>query len=199
MVNKKLVLGVTGSFGSGKTTVCRFLRQLGADVVDADRIARQLILRGSSCYSQLISAFGPDILKKNKRLNRRKLAAQVFGDKKMLQRLNRVMHPAIIRRMRKELKDSTKKVVALDAPLLFECGLRKVADKVLVVKVSSSRQLQRLSRRLSVGRRGLLRVIKSQMPLAAKLRLADFIIDNNGSLEQTRKQVEKVWRLLWRN
>jgi dephospho-CoA kinase len=193
----KLVIGVTGSFGSGKSTVAGMFQGLGACVIDADKIARRVVSPGGGCYKKLIHTFGPGILKKG-RVDRARLARLVFAEARLLRKLNRITHPAIIRIIKQDIRRAKKALVVLDAPLLIEAGLRKAVDKLIVVKVSKDTQLKRLRQKGLKTNEIILRV-KSQMPLSRKVRLADFIIDNNGTVEKTRKQVAQIRRQLWKS
>jgi len=190
---------LTGSFGSGKTTVARFLQRLGAKVIDADSLAHESLMRGAPAYRKAVRVFGRDILNQGRSIDRRKLAAKVFCDRRLLSRLNRMIHPEVIRKIRQEIRGSTEKIIVLDVPLLVEAGLRKYVDKLVVVSINRPIQIKRV--RIKTGLKGeeILCRIKCQLPLATKIRLADFVIDNNGSLSKTRKQVLRVWKTLREN
>lgn len=196
---QKVVLGLTGSFGSGKTTVAGIFRSFGAKIVDADRLARRLAHPQGKIYKRITLAFGRGILKKNKTIDREKLSQIVFKRKDSLRELNRIMHPEIIRMLKKETKSAKQKLVVMDAPLLIEAGLADFADKVVVVKIDREKQIERLKKRTSLSKGQILLRIKSQIPLRNKACLADFIIDNNGSIAETRKQAEAIRRKLWKN
>ena len=196
---KKIVLGLTGSFGSGKTTVAGIFRSYGAEIIDADRIAHSCIAGGTLSYKRICKAFGKDILKKNRTIDRVKLARIVFDNKGLLKKLNKIIHPEVIRIIRKKIKKSKSKIIVLDAPLLLEAGLRRMVDKLIVVKIKRAEQLERIQRKFSFSREDILKRIKRQMPLQLKVRLADFVIDNSGTIEETKKQIEEIRRLLWKN
>jgi len=197
-----VILGITGSFGSGKTTVARIFKSLAgarATVIDADALAHRELVPGTRTYRKVIAAFGRGILKNNVTIDRAALAKKVFADRHLLNKLMRIVHPGVIRTIRKEIKDNPAKIIILDAPLLIEAGLHKGVDKLVVVKTGRDKQIKRLSRDRGLERKGILKRINSQMPLGKKIRLADFVIDNNGSIQETRKQAVKIWRLLWKN
>lgn len=195
-----MIIGVTGSLASGKSTVTRMLVRPGAKIIDADQIAHAVISPKSPVYKKIIKAFGRDILEGDKRnINRRKLADLVFSDKRLLLKLNCLVHPEIIRVIKREIKDSKAKTLILDAPLLIEAGLHKIVDKLVVVKIDRKKQLARARNKSALTNAQILRRIKSQMPLRDKVRLADFVIDNSGTIEKTREQVGKIGRKLWRN
>ncbi len=198
--NKKIILGITGSLASGKSTVAKMFQLYGAGVIDADKIGHSLLKTGSRVYQKILRNFREDILRKNGSIDRRRLAGLVFRDEEELKRLNRIMHPEIIRAIKIRISSAKSGVLVLDAPLLIESGLQGLADKLIVVKSSRVKQLKRINKRkIPLSNKQALRIIKAQMPLKDKIRLADFVIDNNGTLSQTRKQVGQIRRLLWRS
>ena len=194
---KKLILGITGSFGSGKTTVAGYFKSLGAEVIDADTIAHRIIKPGSNIYKKIVDAFGCNILKKNKDIDRDRLAKIVFDNKYLLNRLNRIMHPRIIKIMKETIKNSAKNIIVLDAPLLVEAGLRRLADKLIVVKITRQKQIERILKyKRSLKKIDILKRIGYQMPLSYKVRIADFVIDNSKTINNTENQVIKIWKKL---
>jgi len=195
----KLILGVTGSFGSGKTTAAGFFRSFGAEIIDADKLARKSTIPGSQAYRKIIRAFGKDILSKNKAIDRRKLAGIVFNDKKLLKKLNSIIHPGVIRAIISRIRDSRSEIVVLDVPLLIEAGLRRLVDIVIVVKITRAKQIKRLQKKTALSNGEILNRIESQISQNAKLRFANFIIDNNGTIGETKIQVERIRRMLWKN
>jgi dephospho-CoA kinase len=198
--NKKLIIGLTGSFGTGKSTVAGMLRALGARIIDADRISHGLINKPQEkVYKDIIRLFGKGICAGNGVIDRRKLAEKVFRDENNLAKFNEIMHPAIINSMMRRIKDGKEKIVVLDAPLLFETRLDRVVDKVVVVKASLENQIARVQKKRGLSKADIILRIKSQIPLKEKLRLADFVIDNNGTVANTRKQVALIRRLWWRS
>lgn len=195
----RIVLGITGSFGSGKSTVAALFRSLGAKVIDADKLAHALISPGKPAYKKIIRVFGKGVLKKNKAINRNLLAEIVFGNKELLSELNRIVHPQVIRLIKGRIKASQKKVVILDAPLLIEAGLTSQVDKLIVVKARKEAQVKRVKAKSVLSKPDILKRIKAQIPLSDKVRRADFVIDNNGTKENTKKEVLRIWRSLWKN
>jgi dephospho-CoA kinase len=197
--NKKLILGLTGGIASGKSTVAAMFKSLGARVIDADKISHSLIKPDTRVYRKIVRTFGRKILNKDRTVKRSELGRIVFNDKDRRKKLNRIMHPEIIRIIRKKLNALRKGTVVLEAPLLIESGLTGLVDKLIVVNVSLANQIKRIQRKNPINNKEILKRIKSQMPLEKKVRLADFVIDNNGTKEKTRKQVAKIRRLWWKN
>jgi dephospho-CoA kinase len=196
---KKIIIGITGTFGSGKTAVANVFRSFGARVIDADKIAHRLLIPGSQAYGKIIRNFGPAILRKDKTIDRRRLSAIVFEDKKKRNKLNNITHPEVIRIIKRRIRDSSSKVIVLDAPLLIEAGLINLVDKLIVVTISPKKQIARLLAKTPLDRGQILKRINAQIAQNQKIRLADFIIDNSASIKQTRKQVQKIRRILWKN
>lgn len=199
MPQKRLIIGVTGSFGSGKTTVAGIFKSFGAKVIDADRIAHRIIRTRSKIYKKIINIFGKGILKGDKSIDRYKLAQVVFNDKRLLEKLNRITHPEIIRIIKKKIKASKAKLVVLDAPLLIEAGLENLVDKLIAVKINRKQQIGRILKRTRIKKSEILKRIRYQIPLGDKLRLADFVIDNSGTIKKTKRQVRQIRRQLWKS
>lgn len=195
-VNKKIILGITGSFGSGKSTVAAFFKRYGAEIIDADRIAHQLIRPGTQAYKKIAKVFGKGILKKDSSINRKELSRIVFENKKLLASLNALIHPAVISIMRKRLRASENGIVVLDAPLLLEAGLKDWVDKLIVVTLGRDEQLSRIGKKTGLSKDQICARIRHQISLSRKVRNADFVIDNNGSRANTGKQVAGIWRRL---
>lgn len=195
---KKVILGITGSFGCGKTTCARMFRRLGASVISADRIYHRLIKSKGLIYKRIVSAFGPDILKDNRQIDREKLGKIVFSQKHLLKKLSRITHPAIINNIKYELtrlkKAGRAKAIVIDAPLLIESGLTKMIDSLIVVRIDRKNQIKRCKNQRGLSRDEIIKRIKGQLPLSKKIKLADYVIDNNGTLKQTREQIKKIWK-----
>ncbi len=194
------VIGLTGGIASGKSLVSRFLRELGAIIIDADQVARDIVRPGSPAWRQIVQEFGETVCKPDGSLDRRVLGRIVFHDTDKLDKLNRITHPYIISEI-KRLLDGYRKnppgaVVVLDAPLLLEVGLEKVVDEVWVVYVDYQTQLERLMKRDGFNSEEAARRISSQIPLEEKVKLADHVIDNRGGPEETFLQVRRLWNSL---
>jgi dephospho-CoA kinase len=194
----KIVIGVTGSLASGKSTVARMFKTRVCQLIDADRLAHQSLSRGGSVYKKIISFFGKGILKKNKNIDRGKLARIVFVNRLALEKLNSFVHPAVIKEISRRILNSKKKIVILDAPLIIEAGLRPMLDKLVVVTVKKSQQFSRARKSLALSEKQTGMRIKSQISQKGKSRFANFIIDNSGTMRKTRKQVSEIRRLLWK-
>lgn len=194
-----LIIGLTGGLATGKTTVADMFARLGAKVINADTIVHQLLAPGGSCLKAVRKAFGNDIFP-NGQIDRRKLAGIVFKDRKKLRQLEKILHPEVKKIIKEEIKryrkSKKKGIVILDVPLLFEVGLEKNVDYIVVVKASRDVQLKRAAQNLWLTKSEALRRIKAQLPLGVKSRLADIIINNQGSKKQVEKEVEKVWQRL---
>lgn len=195
------VIGLTGGIASGKSAVSSILRQLGAEVIDADVVARQVVAPGEPAWQRIIQAFGPEILKDDGNINRPLLGQIIFNDPVKRKILNEITHPEIIKSIAAEAEkyraqNKKGQVVVIDAPLLLEVGLHKLVDEVWVIYVSPETQIERLMKRNNFTREQALARINSQMPLEEKLRFADRIINNDGSLANTRKQIEQLMKSL---
>ncbi len=193
-----IVIGLTGGIASGKSTVTALLKEKGAVIIDADKIAREIMSKGEPGWFEVLNYFGDEILNDDRSdIDRKKLASIVFSDKAKLEALNNITHPKIIEEIKKqveEYKKACKKIIVIDAALLIEAGLDKIVDEVWVVAANEDVQLQRLmAREKDITKDEAVKRIKSQMPLAEKLKFADRVIDNNSSIEETKNQVDKIW------
>lgn len=188
-------IGLTGGIGSGKSTVAAMLVAHGAVIVDADQIARDIVEPGGPALAELVTEFGPRILREDGSLNRGELAALAFSDSRATQRLNAIMHPLIAAESRRRIQAAgDTPVVVYDMPLLVETGQQDLVDLVVVVDVPEEVQVAR-----AVGLRGMdeadvRRRIEAQASRDERLAAADVVIDNAGELAVTREQVEALWR-----
>lgn len=193
------VIGLTGGIASGKSTVSNFLRELGAVVIDADAIARQLANPQQPLWQKFVEHFGEQVLLADKSLDRRKIGAIVFADKEQRRWLDEVSHPLIEKELRRQLaagKAQQTDVVVLDVPLLYEVQWDKLTDEVWVVYVDEQTQLERLQKRDAMPEALARQRIAAQLPLEEKARKADVVIDNMGLQEQTKEQVRVRWSFL---
>ncbi|MBW6508588.1 MAG: dephospho-CoA kinase [Desulfuromonadales bacterium] len=193
-----MILGVTGNIASGKSSVCRELARRGAQVVDADQLAREVVAPGSPVLEQLVAAFGEDILKADGSLDRQCLGDLIFSDPSARERLNAIIHPAIAalsaQRLQK-LRDSAPLVI-YEAPLLYEVGAETRVDKVLLVTIDPEVQLARLMERDGLDVRSAQQRIAAQMPQEQKIARADYLVDNSSGRAETIAQIEELWPLL---
>ena len=189
-----MYLGLSGGIGSGKSTVAKILSNLGAVVIDADVIAREVLEPNQAGYQKAIEVFGESILDSDLRIDRKMLAELVFQDSNELAKLEAIVHPAVIARVaqiRNSLPEST--VVVYDTPLLFEKNLQGQFDKVLIVVTDSAHRKARLIER-GLEMTDIEARIANQATDAQRRTVADFVIENNGSPEQLQDQVTKVWQ-----
>lgn len=187
-----LVLGLTGGIASGKSMVAGMFQNLGAEVVSADDLARDVVRPGSAILARIAEQFGNQVLRSDGGLNRPVLAEKIFSDPQARKALDRITHPAIAElasRRFKALAQKGSRIVVYDAPLLYEAGADKQVDEVVVVAVDAETQLRRLMLRDGLDQLAAKARIDAQMPLVQKIARADYVIDNNGSLEATRQQV----------
>ncbi len=200
MLVDTLILGVTGNIASGKSTIVGAFAKLGAAVLDADQVARDVVAPGSPVLQQLLERFGADILLEDGQLDREALGGIVFADQVARQDLNGIMHPAIgqlaVERLQKLKKMPGLPLIVYEAPLLFEAGAEGRVDQVLVVKIEPQLQLQRLMQRDHLDEVAALQRIAVQMSQEEKLSRADYVIDNSGTVEEVLRQVEDLWREL---
>jgi dephospho-CoA kinase len=194
-----IIVGLTGSVGTGKSTVTNFFRELGAYIIDWDELAREKIRPHSKAWEKIIDYFGKNILNDDLTINRQKLAETVFTDKGKVTELNQIVHPEVFKedeRITNEIKNRDPDALIIkDIPLLFELTYPIVVDKTVVVSASEQTQLTRLEEK-GMSRDDAKNRMKSQLPLEQKIKSADFVIDNNGPLEETKRQVEDIYSLL---
>jgi dephospho-CoA kinase len=198
-----LVVGVTGGVASGKTTVSRILQQEGAYLIDADLIARELVQPQTPTWSDVIGVFGREILEKDESINRKALADRVFSCPQKRGQLERILHPQISREIDRRIEEIRKKdpeaVVVVDAALLVETGAHRRMDKLIVVTATEAQQVERLGRRTGAAPQEARGILSAQMPLAEKLNVADFIIRNEGTLEETIRRAKEIFQELKTN
>lgn len=195
-----LIVGLTGGVASGKTAVSQVLKEEGAYIIDADQIARELVQPHKPAWNELIRAFGKGILQEDGFIHRKKMADKVFADPKKRKLLNQILHPRIKEEMDRRTKEIGQKdpeaIVVIDAPLIVELGDHREMDKLIVVASTQTQQIERLKERDGIGPEEALRILSSQMPVEEKVNLADFVIRNEGSLEETKKRAKEVFKEL---
>jgi dephospho-CoA kinase len=192
------VVGLTGGIASGKSTVARMLADLGAQIVDADQVARQVVEPGEPAYEEIVAAFGKEVLLPDGQgmIDRKKLGAMVFADPEKRKRLNAITHPRIAAETQKRLMAlgaAGQRVAVYEAALLVENGVHRGLGGLIVVACSEMEQITRIMRRDNLSQEEAVQRVRAQAPLSDKVAVATWVIDTNGSLEATKKQVEKVW------
>jgi dephospho-CoA kinase len=205
-----LKVGLTGGIASGKSVVGEMFVALGACLVQADRIAHDLMLPGQPVYNQVVRHFGGAILNPDLSINRAKLADAAFGpattsrSPSRIEELNRIVHPAVLRSQEEWVEEMGRQdphaVAIVEAALILEAGAAKRFDRLLVVTCSDEQRIARFAARhklaLDAARKEVERRMAAQLPEAEKAKAADYVIDNSGSLDQTREQVRQVWQHL---
>lgn len=189
-----MILGITGSIGSGKTTAAKIFSKYHYSRIDADEIGHKLLKSDKKIKNRAIKEFGKEILDKNGNIDRKKLGEIVFNDRNKLKKLNSIMHPPIISEIKNQIKKIQKKCgadakIIIDAPLLLEIGADKLVDKVVVLKAFHENVI---SRNKHFSMEQLEKISMTQMSLAEKLKKADFMIDNTKDMSHLKKQVKEI-------
>ena len=195
-----LRVGLTGGLASGKSFVGGQLSELGCLLIQADEIGRQVQQEGAEAYEEIVREFGAGILRPDRQIDRRKLAEQVFGRPDQLQKLNRIVHPLVRARMEKEIAEFAAReprgIAVVEAAILVETGSFRSYDRLIVVVASEEQQIERAMARDHISREEALSRMRRQMPLAEKVKYADYIIDSSGSKEHTIEQTRAVYASL---
>jgi dephospho-CoA kinase len=190
---KHYLIGLTGNIGCGKSTVASMLAELGAEVIDADKLVHQLMEPGTSVWHSLVRRFGQGILRPDGTIDRARLGEIVFRDRAALADLEAITHPGARKLAEERIAQSKKPVVVLEAIKLIEAGWSRRVDSVWVVTCRREQQMERLKRSRGLSQAEAELRVDAQPPAADKLKHAHVVIDNSGSLEQTRRQVEAAW------
>jgi dephospho-CoA kinase len=192
-----LKVGLTGGIASGKSMVAQAFARLGAKVLDADKVAREVVLPGQPAWRKLQQAFGPQFFLPDGEVNRSKLRRLVFADPEERSKLNAIVHPEVMKEINCRFEQLTTSapdaVVVVDVPLLLEVGVAHRFDRVIVVYVTKSIQIERLRQRDGLSLEEARRALSTQMVLNKKVEQADYVIDNSGTRAKTQAQVEEVW------
>ena len=190
-----MYIGVTGQIGSGKTTAARILASFGAVLIDADTIGHQVVDRSAPLRKRLARQFGGEILTPSGKLSRKKLARLAFADEAAKQRLNRLVHPFLLKELRRLMKELAKRhnVVVIDAALLLDWELDRLMDLVLVVHASEETRLKRLAAR-GFSKEDVLARQRAQVPLSENQRRADYVILNNGTVEKLQTKLQRLYK-----
>jgi dephospho-CoA kinase len=191
-------IGLTGGIATGKSTVAAMLVERGALLVDADQVAREVVMPGEPALEAVASTFGQAVIHTDGTLNRKALGEIVFNNRDRLMQLESILHPAIRNRMQQRIRQyeeqNPKQLVVADIPLLYETGQEELYEGIMVVYVPQQLQLTRLMERNGLAQEEALRRIGLQMDIEQKRSRADWVIDNSSSLEQTKRQVDEFWK-----
>jgi len=193
------VIGLTGGIGSGKSTVAQFLAELGAVILDADKIGHEVFRPDSGGWREIVAAFGKQILASDGNIDRKKLGDIVFGNAESLSRLNQIMHPRmydVVKAQLEEYRRQGMRVVVLEAALLLETGWTSLVDEVWVTTASESTVLKRLEERTGLSQAESLARIRSQLPSAERARHADVVINTDCGLDESKSKVKELWQRL---
>lgn len=196
-----LNVGLTGGIACGKSTVGRMLEEKGAFLIDFDRLAHEVEEPDQPAWRNIVDCFGPEVLRADRTLDRARLGAIVFADRRKLDKLNELVHPAVFdawqSRMAAIRANRPDAIVIADIPLLVELGMQGRVDLVMLVYIPRDEQIRRLILRNGYSREEALQRVRSQMPIEDKIPFADILVDNSGTMEQTRTFIDDIWpRLL---
>lgn len=192
------IIGLTGNISSGKSSVSKILEALGAIIIDADQISRDMVKPKSPALNQISHEFGKEVLDKNGELNRQKLGEIIFRSPEKREKLNKILHPLIKEELKSIIKqyeeDSMLKVLVLEIPLLVEAKMQDLVDEIWLITINPDIQLERLQKRNNLSLEEAILRVNSQMKQEEKLNYANKIIDNSRGLEQTKKQIINLWQ-----
>ena len=198
--DNRLLVAVTGGIASGKSAVSKMLEKVGAPVIDYDVVAREIVEPGKPAWKDIVACFGEDVLKENRRIDRKKLSDIVFRDTEKRKKLEGFTHPRIIEEAERQADEIARKnpkaIIQVAVPLLIEINIQHKFHKVLLVYVPRETQIERLLKRDAITREAAESILRAQMPIEEKLKYADFVIHNEGTLDETARQVEQVWEEL---
>ncbi len=190
-----LIVGLTGGIATGKSTVTQMFKSIDIPVVETDKIAKDMLMKGTEGYEEVIAFFSKSILLTDNEINRKKLAQIVFSNPQRRKRLNEIVHPrvkSIVKTEIQKYKELGTKMIVIDVPLLFETDFIDLVDKTIVVYTTYKRQKERLMERERIDKEYAEIKISAQMPLNRKVDLADYVIDNSASILNTRKEFNKI-------
>lgn len=192
--------GLTGGIGSGKSTAAAIFAKLGGTTINSDEIGRSMMQPGTVVYDRIVSGFGPDVVDAGGKLDRAKLAGIVFNDLDKLKHLNAIVHAPVLREIDRQIQLQRTKnpevVVLVESAVLFEAGQHRRFDKIIVVWCKPEQQIERYRTRAPISEEDIRRRMAAQMPGDEKKAMADFVIDTTGSLEDTERNVNEVFKAL---
>ncbi|WP_018249082.1 dephospho-CoA kinase [Orenia marismortui] len=188
-------IGLTGGISSGKSTVSNYLKEFGATVIDADQVAHKLMEAEKELWQRIVEEFGEEILLDNKEINRQKLGKIIFNDHQAKELLDEISHPIIITKIKEEMDRlaNISDIIIVDVPLLIEADMLDLFDQICLVYVDREVQIKRLMKRDEIDKESAIAKIQSQIPLKEKRRYANIIINNNGSKDELKIKVKKLW------
>lgn len=188
------IIGITGGIGSGKSTVSNYLTEKGFKIIDADKIAKNLLDIGEEAYFKAVEYFGTEILNSDKTVDRKKLGSIVFASREKRKILNEITHGLVKKRVLSEIaaNEATQEVIFLDVPLMFEVGMDKLCAEVWLVVADERVKILRLQKRDEITKDEIIAKFRSQMPDEEKIKRADFVIDNSGNEEALYLQLDKL-------
>jgi len=193
------VIGLTGGIGSGKSTVSQFLAELGAVILDADKVGHEAFKPNTEAWREVVAAFGQEILSPDGEIDRKKLGEIVFGQPESLLRLNQIMHPRMYEMMKARIEEYRQQgvaVVVLEAALLIEASWTSLVDEVWITVASEARILERLKEQRGLAEEQTLARIRSQLPSEERIKHADVVINNDGDLDAVKAKVNELWARL---
>ena len=195
-----ILIGLTGGVATGKSTVAAMFKHCGAIVIDADALAHDVVRPGKPAWREIVRRFGRSILKTDRTLNRQALGQIVFGNRVRRRQLECIIHPRVAREQVRQTREAARRdhraIVVYDVPLLFEAGIDKRVDKIVVITADQQTQIARLKTRNGLSRSQALRRIRSQIPLARKIRLADYLLDGTKDRRSLKRDVAKLFQAL---
>jgi len=191
------MIGLTGGIATGKSIVASVFREMGAIILDADVIARLVVLPHQPAWKDIVEFFGPQVVNEDQSLDRAKIGEIVYNNPNSLKELNRFTHPRIMQYYKDELRriktEQPDAIVILEVPLLYETNMDKLCQQVVVVYVDRETQIQRLMKRDNMSYADAVKRVDAQMPMDEKVRRADFVIDNQSSMEETKEKATKYY------
>ena len=194
--HRPLLIGLTGNIGTGKSTVARMLGEMGAEAIDADRVAHEVMRAGTPVCAAIARTFGLEVLSPEGEIDRKRLGALVFADSVALAQLESIVHPATIEAVGRRIVATAADVVVVEAIKLFEAGMADAYDSIWVTTCQPEQQIERIMSARGLSRAEAEQRVQAQPPQQEKIARADVIIDNSGPLSQTREQVQAAWERL---
>jgi len=194
--HRPLLIGLTGNISTGKSTVARMLAELGAEVIDADRVAHEVMRAGTPVYARIVENFGSEILGPDGEIEREKLGAIVFDDHELMAQLEAIVHPATLGAIRRRVAAASSNVVVIEAIKLIEVGMADACDSVWVTACPAEQRIQRIMAGRELSRAEAEQRVQAQSPQEEKIARADVVIDTSGTLAWTRAQMRAAWEQL---